>query len=171
MHPYLAWIPLPEDLPAGSYTLRLFDETEGAVELQRRSVVRDVRPPQAEVQPPKTVTPYVPKTPEQEKADEAAKRAGVSKIRLGPDAICESQRNPVVRFREMFEAMPEMQVFAGQRAAQHALQVRDRRALGQLERQALRLAADGIEEIQQESWQVVIEPRQCGHVRLPGCSS
>ncbi|MEI8123173.1 MAG: hypothetical protein WCI20_14160 [bacterium] len=74
MHPYMAFIPLPKDTPAGSYTLRLVDDADGSVELQRRHTVQAVRSPTSEPQPPKLETPHVPKTPEQEKADAEMKR-------------------------------------------------------------------------------------------------
>jgi hypothetical protein len=74
MHPYMAFIPLPKDTPAGSYVLRLVDDADGGVELQRRHTVLAVRPPKSETQPPKIEMPHVSRTPEQEKADAEMKR-------------------------------------------------------------------------------------------------
>jgi len=74
MHPYMAFIPLPKDTPAGVYTLKLIDERNGAMELQRRSAVVAARPREVPNPVPKVVVPHVPKTPEQEKADELLKR-------------------------------------------------------------------------------------------------
>lgn len=74
MHPYMAFVPLPKDTPAGPYTLRLLNDADGSVELARRHAVEDVRLPQPVPQPPNIETPQVPKTPEQDRADAEAKR-------------------------------------------------------------------------------------------------